>query len=157
MITLRRPMLLPSLSATFPLVCIMIPTPNIWLKTWHNRCRRKHCWPQHSKWSLNRWHQDWVPPKYKAGSRHHSFQDVSSTTEAQEAQIKYKKTMEAVWNTLRIWICRSRSQGRSHKEPGQCIDSSDAAMYPRGGLFCDPWSWPSVHDLECWCCYPCCG
>ena len=65
--------------------------------------------------------------------------------------------MEAIWDSLWIWICRSRSQSRSHKEPSQCIDSGDAAMYPRGGKFWDPWSWPSVHNLECWCYSPYCG
>ena len=101
--------------------------------------------------SLRWWHQNRVLSEYKACPRPHSFQNVSSTIEMREAEIKDKKAMETFQDSLWIWVCRNCALGRSHKESGQCIDSGNAAMYPWGGFFQHPWSWPFVYHLGCWC------
>ena len=101
--------------------------------------------------SLSWWHQNRVLSEYKACPRPHSFQNISSTIEMWEAEIKDKKAMETFQDSLWIWVCRNCALGRSHKESGQCIDSGNAAMYPWGGFFQCLWSWPFVYHLGCWC------
>ena len=101
--------------------------------------------------SLSWWHQNRVPSEYKACPQPHSFQNVSSTTEMWEAEIKDKKAMETFWDSLWIQICRSHALGQSHEESGQHVDSGNAVMYPWGGIFQHPWSWPFVYHLGCWC------